>query len=279
MGWELPAEATVIAEDPLSVAAVAGHPRSAVTVHYLTALDRWGLKRLHVKDLQDLRAERRAPRGVAVTAAYSDRVARRLGRGALAVPAAIEIPARTLVLPDQPVATCVADWSWAPNRAALGRLLAAWPLVRAELPAARLLLAGYGDPAVGVMAGVSVLGAVADSAAVLAQACVLVFPCPATSGPKVKVMEAASLGVPVLTTPAGLEGLRLSADAAALVAQRAGPVELAAAVVDLLRDPGRRAAMATRARADLAASHAPEAAARVRLACVEDALSAAGRAC
>lgn len=288
LGWRVPDDHIALAEDPLSVAAVARHPRSVATLHYLTALDCRALRTLRTRDVQDLRAEHRAARAVAVPTAYSERVARRAGHATRPVPAAIEVPARPVGHGGAAVVACVADWSWPPNRAALARLLDAWPLVRGQLPAARLTLAGrlagYGDAEhrrpggaeierARVTPGVDIQGPVDDSRAVLAGAAALVFPCADTSGPKTKVMEAMSLGLPVVTTPAGLEGLAVSADCAVVTPQPAAPHALATAVVGLLRDPERRAALARRARQELAAAHAPEPAARARLAVIDAALA------
>ena len=277
--FRVPADVIAVAEEPLSAPVVARHPRSVVTVHYAVGLDRQAVGApLTAAHWQDRRAERAATRRVRLTTAYSSRVAAALeGAGAGVVPAAVEIPARLPVV-DAPVAACVADWSWPPNRIALDRLRAAWPLVRAALPAAELLLAGSGLPP-GDVDGVTALGRVGDSSEVLGRAAALVFPVPPTSGPKVKVLEAMSLGVPVVTTPAGLEGIDVDPDAAVVVEQPAtgwDPQAFATAVVGLLHDPVRRADLAARARAAVVARHAPEPAARARLAVIDAAFSPGG---
>jgi glycosyltransferase involved in cell wall biosynthesis len=135
-----------------------------------------------------------------------------------------------------------------------------------------LLIAGYGDADVGTATGVEVLGRVDDSTAVLERCAALVFPCPDTSGPKVKVMEAFSLGLPVVTTAAGVEGLDVDATAAVLVPQPAPAHVLADAVVSLLVDPHARAELGERGRKQLCAAHAPEVAAGIRLAAIDAAL-------
>lgn len=267
--WDLPADAVALAEEVWSAAVVRRHPRAVTTVHYSTRLDAAALGGRTAAQAQDLRAERSAVRHATLATAYSPRVAAALGRHVQPVPCAMQLPAQVLPLVDAPVVACVADWRWAPNRTALARLLAAWPAVRAAVTGARLLLAGYGDAGVGSGGGVEVLGAVPDSTAVLARAALLVFPCPPTSGPKVKVLEAAALGLPVVTTPAGVEGLRLRDGAAEVVAADAAPDLLAGRVAALLRDPQRRAAMAAAARADVEAAHAPQPAAAARLAVVD----------
>lgn len=254
LGWA-PAGLPV-ADDPLSAPAL---PTGGLaTLHYATALDLRALhRRPQPRDLQDLRAERRL-RGRSGLLAYSERVAG--WAGATCVPVALPVPLQALPLVDEPVAGLLADWTWAPNRAALTALLAAWPDVRAAVPTARLELSGRGSAAVGTLPGVTVLGEVVRSTDALERLAVLAFPCPDTSGPKVKVAEAAAYGVPVLTTRAGAEGLRTSALATA------GGDGFAAALAALLRDPAARAERAGRGRADVVAAHAPRPAARARLA-------------
>ncbi len=255
-----------VADDPLSAAAL---PAGGwTTLHYATALDLAALRaegvRPRPRDLQDLRAERAVHRrfpGRVLT--YSDRVAE--WSGGTALPVAVPVPPRPLPPVEQPVAALVADWRWPPNRVALQRLLRDWPRVRAAVPGATLLLAGRGEPCVAtsVASGVEVLGSVSRSEDVLSRAALLAFPCPDTSGPKIKVLESAALGLCVVTTPAGAEGV--GSDALGVAAPGAFP----GALIDLLLDPARRAELAARAQADVSAVHAPRPAARARKAVLE----------
>ena len=270
--WQVPDDAIAVAEDFLSFAAVRSHPASVSTLHYSTALDARAVGWSPVR-WQDFRAERAAAVRATVTTAYSARVAAALPGRPRVVPCALEPPPRPLDPLEAPVAACVADWRWAPNQRALGHLLAAWPQVRRAVPGARLLLAGYGDPGIGAGTGVSWLGPVRDSTDVLAQAALLAFPCPPSSGPKVKVLEAASLGLPVVTTPAGVEGLHLGGDAVRVVADASDTDAYAAAVAGLLADPAARAGMAAAAHAAVRRWHAPETAAAARLAVIDEALA------
>jgi glycosyltransferase involved in cell wall biosynthesis len=239
---------TAVADDPVSAAALP--PDGVGTMHYATAID---VPRPSLHDLQDLRAERRLRRTRPVLA-YSEQVA--AWAGGTAVPAALRIPETALPLVEQPVAVLVADWRWPPNRRALEHLLAAWRDV--DVPGARLLLAGRGGTPVEAE-GVRWLGAVGDVHEVLGLAAVLAFPCPDTSGPKVKVLEAAAAGLPVLTTVSGAEGI--ATDALEVSDLRGFGVALR----KLLADPARRAEQAARARKQVAAVHAPGPAARARI--------------
>jgi glycosyltransferase involved in cell wall biosynthesis len=158
----------------------------------------------------------------------------------------------------------VADWVWPPNKLALDQLLRSWSDVRRRVAGARLLLAGRGLQArvAAPESGVEVLGPVASSAAVLAKAAVVAFPCPPSSGPKIKVLEALAHGIPVVTTAAGVEGLVGATTGAVVVPpdERFGQ-ELAA----LLLDPARRSALGRAGRAAVIAAHAPRPAARARV--------------
>lgn len=250
LGWS--PVGTAVADDPLSAAAL---PRDGIgTLHYATAID---VPRPSPHDLQDLRAERRLRRTRPVLA-YSDRVAR--WAGGVAVPVALRIPETALPAVAQPVAALVADWRWPPNARALTYLLRAWREV--DLPGARLLLAGRGGAPVDAN-GVTWLGAVEDVNEVLAQAAVLAFPCPDTSGPKVKVLEAAAAGLAVLTTASGAEGIATDG------LEVSDLMGFGTALRRLLADPARRAEQAVRARRDVAAVHGPGPAARARLEATE----------
>jgi glycosyltransferase involved in cell wall biosynthesis len=251
-----------IAEEPTSSAAVAAFDRPVLAVHSAVGLEMRVAGRPTPWHLQQLRAERRATRRADTVLAYSDRVAHTLGRHARVVPAAVPVPDQQISLVDEPVAVLLADWRWEPNRIALTQLLAAWREVSAAVPGARLLLGGAGDPGIGSLAGVEWLGVVGDSVDVLARSAVLAFPCPPSSGPKVKVLEAMALGLPVLTTAHGVEGIVGGEQSAAVVR----PAEFAATLTELLLDPARRAELATAGRTTVVAHHAPRPAAQARLA-------------
>ena len=250
------------AEDPLSWAAIAGHRRTAVVLHYSCLLDARALSRVRPHDLQGHRADRRAVRAATAPLAYSSRVAAALGGRARWLPAAVQAPPEPLPLQAAPKALLLAGWDWPPNAAALRELLAQWPEVRARVPGAELLLAGRGCPDVQA-AGVRVLGEVPRAVDAFAEAAVLAFPCPATSGPKTKVLEALAAGLPVVTTAAGAEGL---ADPS--VCRTTGAQGFSASLAELLADAAARAELAARGRALVLAEHSPAAASAARLAAV-----------
>lgn len=248
-----------VAEDPLSWAAVDGHRRTSAVLHFSCLADAQALGRVTPQALQGHRSDRRAARRAGVPLAYSQRVARAVGRGTW-LPAAVPLPGSPVAPRHEPRALLLAGWDWPPNAAALRSLLQQWSAVRDRVPGAELLLAGRGCPDVRA-AGVTVLGEVPRAHDAFAEAAVLAFPCPPTSGPKTKVLEALAAGLPVVTTPAGAEGL--AAQDGCVVASEPG---FAGALADLLADPGRRAGLAVAGRALVEERHSPQAAAAARLA-------------
>lgn len=133
-----------------------------------------------------------------------------------------------------------------PNRDAVRWLVEAiYPRVRRAVPSARLRIVGADPPrwltGTGVPDGVVVTGRVADARAIVARAAVSVAPLRIGSGTRLKVLEALSLGVPVVSTTLGVEGLALADGVHVLLADEADA--FAQAVVRLLTDPTTQAAL------------------------------------
>jgi glycosyltransferase involved in cell wall biosynthesis len=265
LGWQPASDAVAWAEEPESYAAVATAARRGVTIYHSTVLDAVAMRRFRLDMVQSVRAERHVVRQADVAITFSPRVARVTGVPLLC-PVTLPVPPEPLRPVADPVAAMIADWAWPPNKQAVRRLLAAWPAVRRDVPDAVLLLAGRGgtelrEAVPGEGAGVEFVGEVPRAYDVLSRAAVLAFPCPPTSGPKMKVLDALAWGLPVVTTTAGVEGLQIGADTAA-VATADG---FAAALADVLRDPQRRLRMAAAGRAAVLAHHTPAQAAQARL--------------
>lgn len=266
--WNLDEDAVAWADDPAGYAAIRRHPRRAVTTHYSVRLDASALREWSLPHVQDLRAERRAVRHAPVSVCFSSRVAAAT-HARTVVPSTVPMPSDPLPLVEQPRVLMIATWSWAPNRAALRALQASWARVVERVPTAELLLAGRGLDAGDASPGVRVLGEVPRTLDAMAQAAVLAFPCPPTSGPKLKVLDALAAGLPVVTTESGTEGLRLPSGVIGV----AGEHRFADALADVLVDPERRASMAREARAAVLREHSPEVAARARLSALKDGLA------
>lgn len=250
-----------VADDPPSFPAVAGHPTSVVTVHYATALDRRAdPARPSLREVQLERAERAAVRRAGTVLTYSRRVADAVGHGAVPVPIAAPVPAACAPLPEAPCAAVLGTWGWGPNRRALDLLLARWPDIRRAVPGATLTVAGPGSEGLRAT-GVRGLGRVDAPEDVLSAAAVVPFPCPTSSGPKVKSLEAIAHGRILVTTAAGVEGI-WAADPVAIVTSLDGFAERLASV---LEDPLAAAPLAAAGRRAVLEHHAPRPAARHRL--------------
>jgi len=125
------------------------------------------------------------------------------------------------------------------------------PRMRAALPALEVRLVGA-RPARAVRAlaatpGVSLAGSVPAMAPELAAATVAIVPLRAGSGMQNKVLEAMAVGTPVVTTTRAVAGLAVRSGEHLLVADDAPA--LAAAALELLREPARARALARAARA------------------------------
>jgi glycosyltransferase involved in cell wall biosynthesis len=124
------------------------------------------------------------------------------------------------------------------------------PLIRAEEPGVSLTIVGRAPtPAVKRLAdehGVTVTGRVDDVRPYMEEAAVYIVPLRIGGGTRLKIFEAMAMAKPVVSTTIGAEGLPVSDGTDVLLADE--PQSFARAVVDLLRDPSRRAAMAAAAR-------------------------------
>ncbi len=117
---------------------------------------------------------------------------------------------------------------WSPNARAADRMLTWWPEISRNIPGAELWLVGSRPPGAAVdLPGVVDHGEVADVDPLLAQARAMVAPVAVGGGVRVKVLEAAARGIPVVTSPAGvgsieaLLGLEPVGDAGFVAACRA----------------------------------------------------------
>ncbi len=142
---------------------------------------------------------------------------------------------------------------WLPNEDAMTWFVSAvLPLVRARAPGVRLAIVGRTPSAVvralgDQHAGVTVTGSVPDVRPYLARGTVFVIPLRIAGGTRLKVFEAMAMGIPVVSTRVGVEGLPLRAGAEFLAADDAAL--FADAIVRLLEDPARAALLAAAAAA------------------------------
>ncbi len=130
---------------------------------------------------------------------------------------------------------------WA-NRDALSFLAEAiWPAIRRQRPEARLWITGRLPEGVVLPhpPGWTYTGYLDDVRPQVARAWAMVVPLRFGGGTRLKILEAMALGTPVVSTPKGVEGLTFQDTGAVAIASE--PQDFARAVVDLLRDPDRRA--------------------------------------
>ena len=160
---------------------------------------------------------------------------------------------------EAPVAGLIGTAEWPPTANAVERLLrGVWPRVLERRPDARLLLAGFGMereafPGVPDLPGVEWRGRVDSATDFLRELSVLLYPLGRGSGAKIKVLEAIALGVPVVTTPDGAEGI--GGPDGLVVDTDDGA--LAAATAALLDDPVARAVAGAAAHETFMEHHAP----------------------
>ncbi len=124
------------------------------------------------------------------------------------------------------------------------------PRIRAEIPLAHLIIVGQKPaPKISALAqreGIQVTGAVPDVRPFIADAAVYIMPLRMGSGTRLKALEAMAMGKATVSTSRGAEGIALTPDHDAVIAD--SPDEFARAVLALLRDPARRGDLGRHAR-------------------------------
>lgn len=189
----------------------------------------------------------------------------------------VQYPARARL--ERPVAGLIGTARWPPTANAVHRLLTrVWPRVLQRRPEARLRLAGHGMtpasfPQLSSLPGVEWVGEVDTAESFLQGLGVLLYPLGRGSGAKVKVLESMLLGLPVVTTPDGAEGL---AGAGGLIVE-CDDEALADAASRLLADLPLRRRLGEEAHARFLAHHAPGRASAPVLDLYQRMLASAGR--
>ncbi len=123
------------------------------------------------------------------------------------------------------------------------------PLIRREIPGVKLYIVGKDPPGkVRKLASenITVTGFVPDIRAEYLASTVAVAPVRFGAGTLNKVLEPLALGIPVVSTPIGVEGLPLTPGKHLMLAD--SPADFAAAVVAVLRDPDLRRRLSVQGR-------------------------------
>ena len=141
---------------------------------------------------------------------------------------------------------------WFPNRDAVtffvDRML---PVLKQKLPHVRFVVAGR-NPSPSFVSkfagvpGIEFTGTVPDMRCEIAKAAVCAVPLRIGSGTRLKILEAAAMAKPIVSTRVGAEGLEFVDGEEIVLADQ--PSDFARAIVDLLADPVRRRAMGLAAR-------------------------------
>jgi glycosyltransferase involved in cell wall biosynthesis len=146
----------------------------------------------------------------------------------------------------------VGDLTWPPNLEGIRWFLSeVWPILARMRPDARVEVLGRGEGSLRELArqgapGLSFLGEGADTRPLWRRAAVAIVPLLTGGGTRLKILEAAACGVPVVATPIGAEGLDFEAGREVELASAAP--EFAAAVARLLAEPDARRSRAAAAR-------------------------------
>ncbi|HYV84809.1 MAG TPA: glycosyltransferase [Patescibacteria group bacterium] len=212
------------------------------------------------------RAEARACADATMTVAVSDGDAAQFsslapGARVTSIPTGVDTAYFTPARPrsERPEIVFIGSMDWHPNEDAvlhfLGSIL---PVVRREIPGVTFTVVGRNPgPRLRALAGeegVGVTGTVPDVRPYLAPAALCVVPLRVGGGTRLKIFEALAMGKAVVSTSVGAEGLPLVDGVHYLRAD--APANFARAVVLLLRDPERRAALGDAGRALVETRHA-----------------------
>ena len=140
---------------------------------------------------------------------------------------------------------------WPPNADAVRWFLSEiWPLVHAEVPSSRVYVVGTRPPrdirALGDYFGIEhpeqagtapvvVTGYVKDPASFIGDSAALIVALRSGGGMRVKIIEALQWELPIITTSIGSEGINVTSEQDAMIAD--DPRKFAQAIIDVLRNP------------------------------------------
>lgn len=218
----------------------------------------------HVPPL--LLAERHAARMANATFVCSEedqRYLRRIGmdQGVTVVPNGLPVPANPAPPCPDPTILFLGNYGYEPNRLAADRLVARiFPLIRKQVPSARLVIAGGSPERIASFRsappGVEFTGFVQDLDKLYAESRVIACPVTVGTGTRLKLVEAASYGRPMVSTRLGAEGLVF--ENGREIVLRDDDEGFATACANLLHDDAACARLGMAARARMKASYAAE---------------------
>ena len=204
-------------------------------VTFVTAEDRQALQTLRIRGGSILRCDPSLDSATILSADRTTIIPICIDAGAVRPVAPTPAPFRV---------THVGTMNWPPNvEGLLWFWEQVWPQVRERAPGARLTVIGKNPPdrirALDRQADVDVLGYVDDLAPYLADTAAFVIPLRAAGGMRVKILDAWSWGLPIVSTTIGAEGISYQDGDQILLADT--PDLFGQAVQRLLADEGLRA--------------------------------------
>jgi glycosyltransferase involved in cell wall biosynthesis len=165
--------------------------------------------------------------------------------------------------------------SYRPNRQGTHWFLdTCWDLVRSEVPDAQLTIAGVNSDTffhTDLGRGVQVIGTFEDTNTLLRDASAVIVPVHYGSGTRIKLLEALSYGVPVVSTTVGAEGIDVEHGTTALIADT--PHDFTRCVIDVLNDQTTASALSNAGKALFEAQYSPDVFERTVLAITHRALA------
>ena len=250
--------------------------RTILNIHNLYSID-WAMdpslsQRVRILRSLTVRTERKLIRSFPNLLTVSSALAREVARIAphstvKVVPLALNLNHYDFVPPAKrpryPVVAMIGSMDWPSSKCAAERLLVRlWPTIRKEFPNARLQITGK-RARNALRAYLNVPGAdfhedVVSTQPYFENATLLLYAPERGSGMKVKVLEAFAYGLPVVTTPSGIEGLEVEDGVHAGIQETdEGLIERA---LGLLSDPARQEAQRRAARHLLETKYSADAA-------------------
>jgi hypothetical protein len=156
-----------------------------------------------------LRDEQRCATAAAGSACYDEVQAVSLRRGGASNVVRLDMilpPSDHPTPPITPRAIFVGDRTWRPNSEAAAKVAELWPRIAETVPTAELLIVGKpaAEETLASSGTMKVMGFVDDIDKVWAEASVLLAPIDIGGGVRVKILESAANGVPVVGTDTGL---------------------------------------------------------------------------
>jgi glycosyltransferase involved in cell wall biosynthesis len=159
-------------------------------------------------------------------------------KNVMVIPNAIDIPEKQEI-PDKPTLLFLGNMSYLPNTVGADYLISKiWPIISSAVPEAKLLIAGSNPDNIASFEvsppGVEFLGFVDDLDKLYKEVRVVCCPIFSGGGTRIKILEAAAYGKPVVSTTIGAEGIDMQDGEEILL--RDDPKNFAGACIRLLND-------------------------------------------